>query len=152
MGLPLIHGYRHARAHVLGKRLVEMGDDNFRPGVGPGPHKAARLHALLHLRHVPEILLEHVRPTRVGGIGDELPLRLRLSPLRITFDHVGFEDTAIGVRAVRPRAVAERVRHAVQDNTVGEEMPVVTRLLHVIGIDVRPDDPHAPRQLAPPRR
>ena len=110
-------------------------------GLGRAPINPPRFHTLLDLRHVPEILLEHVWPPGVGRIGDELPLRLRLCPLRITFDHVGFEDTAIGVRAVRPRPVAQGVRDPVQDNTVREEMPVMASLLHVVGIDVRPDHP-----------
>src|ERR1700712_5455628 len=87
-----------AYAHVLRQLVVQVDGAALPVRIGLGAWEAERLHALLHGRHVGEVLRQYGQPVRIADRGVD-PLRLRLLAFRIELEHRDLEDALVGVVA-----------------------------------------------------
>src|SRR6202046_1818243 len=125
---------RFAGTHVLRQLVMEVNRAAFHVGIGLGALKSERLHALLYGGHIREILREDGAP--VGVVGFQVhPFGLRLLAFGVKLITSRFEDAAVGVVAVGPRAVAQRRRQALPDLKVRKDLPGGTALGQMLGFD-----------------
>src|SRR6478736_8484319 len=112
-----------AGTHVLRQLVVQVDGASLAVRIRLGAGKACRLHALLHRRHVREVLRQHGQPSRVAHRCVD-PFGLRLLSFRAELVRRDLEDALVRVVArVRARAVAQRTGQALADLEVREDLP-----------------------------